>query len=61
MATKSVLGVVWYTIITLSHISQVKSQLSKAFEPALTSVKVILQQFDKNVPKPIQSNLDVHY
>jgi len=48
----------------ITHIwthTQVKSQLSKAFEPALTSVKVILQQFDKNVPKPIQSNLDVHY
>jgi len=32
----------------------VKSQLSKAFEPALTSVKVMWQQFDENAPKPIQ-------
>ena len=54
MSTKNVLGVVWYTIITLSHISQVKSQLSKAFGPALTSVKVMWQQFDENAPKPIQ-------
>ena len=31
-----------------------KSQLSKAFQPALTSVCVEWQQFDENAPKPIQ-------
>ena len=31
-----------------------KLQLSKAFEPALTSVEVLWQQFDDNSPKPIQ-------
>ena len=31
-----------------------KSQLSKAFEPALTSVEVLWQQFDDNAPKLIQ-------
>ena len=35
---------------------QVKSQLSKAFEPALTSVEVLWQQFDDNAPKAIQVN-----
>ena len=32
----------------------VKSQLSKAFEPALISVEVLWEQFDDNAPKPIQ-------
>ena len=42
--------------INYSHLTlvQVKSQLSKAFEPALTSVEVVWQQFDDNTPKPIQ-------
>ena len=31
-----------------------KSQLSKAFEPALTSVEVLWQQFDDDAAKPIQ-------
>ena len=33
---------------------KVKSQLSKAFQPALTSVSVEWQQFDDDAPKPIQ-------
>lgn len=33
---------------------KVKSQLSKAFQPALTSVSVEWQQFDDNAPKPVQ-------
>ena len=33
---------------------KVKSQLSKAFQPALTSVNVEWQQFDDNAPKPVQ-------
>lgn len=33
---------------------KVKSQLSKAFQPALTSVSVEWQQFDDNTPKPVQ-------
>ena len=33
---------------------RVKSQLSKAFQPALTSVSVEWQQFDENAPKPMQ-------
>ena len=33
---------------------RVKSQLSKAFQPALTSVSVVWQQFDDNAPKPVQ-------
>jgi len=41
-------------IAYVSWHTQVKSQLSKVFEPALTSVKVMWQQFDENAPKPIQ-------
>ena len=37
-----------------------KSQLSKAFEPALTSVEVLWQQFDDNNPKPIQVIFIIH-
>ena len=33
---------------------KVKSQLSKAFQPALTSVCVKWQQFDENATKPVQ-------
>ena len=33
---------------------RVKQQLSKAFQPALTSVAVDWWQFDENTPKPIQ-------
>ena len=33
---------------------KVKGQLSKAFQPALTSVSVEWQQFDENAPTPIQ-------
>ena len=33
---------------------KVKSQLSKAFQPALTSVSVEWQQFDDNAPQPVQ-------
>lgn len=33
---------------------RVKGQLSKAFQPALTSVSVEWQQFDENAPTPIQ-------
>ena len=33
---------------------RVKQQLSKAFQPALTSVAVDWWQFDENAPKPIQ-------
>ena len=36
------------------YLVQVKSQLSKAFEPALTSVEVLWEQFDDDAPKPIQ-------
>ncbi|XP_065907662.1 protein mono-ADP-ribosyltransferase PARP4-like isoform X5 [Dysidea avara] len=38
---------------------KVKSQLSKAFEPALISVKVMWQQFDENAPKPIQAPQEI--
>ena len=38
---------------------KVKSQLSKAFQPALTSVSVEWQQFDENAPIPIQVCLSV--
>ncbi|XP_065907786.1 protein mono-ADP-ribosyltransferase PARP4-like [Dysidea avara] len=38
---------------------KVKSQLSKAFEPALTSVKVMWQQFDENAPKPLQAPQEI--
>ncbi|XP_065907674.1 protein mono-ADP-ribosyltransferase PARP4-like isoform X2 [Dysidea avara] len=38
---------------------KVKSQPSKAFEPALTSVKVMWQQFDENAPKPIQAPQEI--
>lgn len=43
-----------YVCELLKYLCQVKSQLSKAFEPALTSVEVLWQQFDDNAPKPIQ-------
>ena len=33
---------------------KVKGQLSKSFQPALTSVSVQWQQFDENAPTPIQ-------
>ena len=33
---------------------QVKEQLSKAFQPALTSVSVNWWQFDENAPTPVQ-------
>ena len=33
---------------------RVKAQLSKAFQPALTSVAVEWQQHDHNAPKPMQ-------
>ncbi len=33
---------------------KVKGQLSKSFQPALTSVSVEWQQFDENAPTPIQ-------
>ncbi|KAL5457332.1 hypothetical protein EMCRGX_G034580 [Ephydatia muelleri] len=36
-----------------------KSQLSKAFQPALTSVCVEWQQFDENAPKPIQAPQEI--
>ncbi|XP_065907778.1 protein mono-ADP-ribosyltransferase PARP4-like isoform X3 [Dysidea avara] len=38
---------------------KVKSQLNKAFEPALTSVKVMWQQFDENAPKPLQAPQEI--
>lgn len=33
---------------------KVKSQISKAFQPALTGVSVQWWQYDENAPKPIQ-------
>ena len=39
---------------------KVKSQLSKAFQPALTSVSVQWQQFDEEAPKPVQVSTHMH-
>ena len=36
---------------------KVRSQLSKAFQPALTSVSVQWQQFDEDAPKPVQVSM----
>ena len=42
-------------LVTDGHMTEEQSILqSKAFEPALISVKVMWQQFDENAPKPIQ-------
>ncbi len=38
---------------------KVKVQLSKAFQPALTSVAVDWQQFDTNAPKPVQAPKEI--
>ena len=40
---------------------KVKSQLAKAFQPALTSVCVEWQQFDENASKPIQVSYKLAY
>jgi len=48
----------YYPSYALTH-TQVKSQLNKAFEPALTSVEVMWQQFDENAPKPIQVSCEI--
>ena len=40
---------------------RVKQQLSKAFQPALTSVAVDWWQFDENAPKPIQVGYSIMY
>ena len=39
---------------------KVHSQLSKAFQPALTSVSVQWQQFDEDAPKPVQVGVRAH-
>ena len=35
--------------------SQVEAQLERVAQPALTSVRVNWQQFDENVPEPVQA------
>ena len=40
---------------------KIKSQLDKAFQPALTSVQVQWQQYDDDAPKPIQVLVIITY
>ena len=65
MAKKGIIQTIHniYTFLhtTIEYLVQVKSQLSKAFEPALTSVEVLWQQFDDNAPKPIQVIDNTYY